>query len=98
MTLAALVATIWAAVTGFYGTRHWSPIDVCRASYRGHDLVLVQASVTGRRRVVALRFAGAGRGWTVVWADGRVNRKVAPSATALVLDEVTRLKAKCLAP
>jgi hypothetical protein len=29
VTLAALGATLWGAVTGFYGTRRWTPIDAC---------------------------------------------------------------------
>jgi hypothetical protein len=98
MTLAALVATIWAAVTGFYGTRQWAPIDVCKATYRGDSFALVQARIHGRRHIAALHFFSAKRGWVVMWADGKVNRKIGPSTAPLVTAEVTRLKAKCLAP
>jgi hypothetical protein len=98
MILAALVATIWAAVTGFYGTRHWAPIDVCKASYRQDRFALVQARIHGRRHIAALHFYSARRGWVVMWADGRVNPKIGISIRPLVLAEVTRLKAKCLAP
>jgi hypothetical protein len=96
--LLALVATIWAAVTGFYGTRNWKPIDVCKASYMGEDFALVQARIRGTRHVAALHFLNAKRGWVVMWADGRVNPKIGPYTGSLVQAEVTRLKAKCLAP
>jgi hypothetical protein len=96
MIVAALVATIWAAVTGFYGTRHWTPIDVCKAGYLGDRFALVQAKIDGRRHIAALH--SAKRGWVVMWADGRVNPKIGVSVRPLVLAEVTRLKAKCLAP
>jgi hypothetical protein len=96
--LLALVATIWAAVTGFYGTRHWTPIDVCKATYMGDDFALVQARIRGARHIAALHFLDAKRGWVVMWADGTVNPKIGPSTRPLVLAEVTRLKAKCLAP
>ena len=98
MTVLALVATIWAAVTGFYGTRNWTPIDVCKATYRGEDFALVQARVRGVRHIAALHFLNAKRGWVVMWADGRVNPRIGPYTRSLVQSEVTRLKAKCLAP
>ena len=98
MTLLALVVTIWGAVTGFYGTRHWTPIDVCKASYMGDRFALVQAGIRGRRHIAALHFLSARRGWVVMWADGRVNPKIGVSTRPLVLAEMTRLKAKCLAP
>jgi hypothetical protein len=98
MIVAALVATIWAAISGFYGTRHWTPIDVCQARYMSDRFALVQANILGRRHVAALHFYSARRGWVVMWADGRVNRKIGVSIRPLVLAEVTRLKAKCLAP
>ena len=98
MIAAALVATIWAAVTGFYGTRHWTPIDVCKATYMGDHFALVQARIRGRKHVAALHFFSPRRGWVVMWADGKVNRRIGPSTRPLVLAEVTRLKAKCLAP
>jgi hypothetical protein len=98
MTLIALAVTIWGAVTGFYGTRHWSPIDVCKATYRGDRFALVQARIGGRRHIAALHLYSAKRGWVVMWADGRVNPKIDPFTRPLVTSEVTRLKAKCLAP
>ena len=98
MITAALVATIWAAVTGFYGTRSWTPIDVCKADYRGDHFALVQARIRGHRRIAALHDYSARRGWVVMWADGKVNPKIGVSIRPLVLAELTRLKAKCLAP
>jgi len=98
VTVLALVATIWAAVTGFYGTRNWTPIDVCKATYMGDNFALVQAKIHGVRHVAALHFLNAKRGWVVMWADGRVNPKIGPYTSSLVQAEVTRLKAKCLAP
>jgi hypothetical protein len=98
MTVAALVATIWAAVTGFYGTRQWTPIDVCKATFLGDEFALVQARISGRRHIAALHLLSPKRGWVVMWADGKVNRRIGPSTRPLVLPEVTRLKAKCLAP
>ncbi|HWQ01941.1 MAG TPA: hypothetical protein VN449_07475 [Gaiellaceae bacterium] len=98
MTVLALAATIWAAVTGFYGTRNWAPIDVCKATYMGEDFALVQAKIRGARHIAALHFLNPKRGWVVMWADGRVNPKISPYTRSLVQAEVTRLKAKCLAP
>jgi hypothetical protein len=97
---AAVVAalSIWGAITGFYGTRHWQASQICRASYMGDDFALVQANVKGRRHVVALHLYSKRRGWVVMWADGKVNPRIGPSTAPLVLSEVTRLKAKCLAP
>ncbi len=91
-------ASIWGAVTGFYGTRDWRPIDVCGARYLGDRFALVQARIAGRRHIAALHLYNAKRGWVVMWADGHVNRRVGPSTSPLVLAEVTRLKAQCLAP
>jgi len=91
-------ATIWGAITGFYGTRHWRPIDVCQARYLGDRFAFVQARIAGRRHLAALHFFNARTGWVVMWADNHVNRKIGPSTRPLVLAEVTRLKAKCLAP
>src|SRR5439155_25795127 len=96
--VAALVATIWGAVSGFYGTRHWTPIDVCKASYLQDRFALVQATIHGRRHIAALHLYSAKRGWGAMWADGRVNPKIGVSIRPLVLAEVTRLKARCLAP
>ena len=98
--IAALVAglTIWGAVTGFYGTKSWQPVKVCQASYRGDRFALVDTRIAGRRHIAALHLLSAKRGWVVMWADGRVNRKINPRTAALVDAEVTRLKAKCLAP
>ena len=98
MTLAVLAATIWAAVTGFCGTRSWTPIDVCKADYRGDHFALVQARIRGARHIAALHFLNPRRGWVVMWADGKVNPKIGPHTRSLVLAEMTRLKAKCLAP
>lgn len=101
MTLVAMLAaavSIWGAVTGFYGTRHWKVLDVCQARYKGDRFALVQARIRGRRHYVALRLAGGRTGWVVMWADGKVNRKIRPSMRPLVLSQLTRLKATCLAP
>ena len=94
----AAALSIWGAITGFYGTKQWQPLKVCKAEYRGDRFAMVQATVKGRRRVAALHLFGAKRGWVVMWADGKVNPKIGPSTAPLVLAEVTRLKAKCLAP
>jgi hypothetical protein len=94
----ATMATIWGAVTGFYGTRHWQPLDVCQARFMGDRFALVQARIAGRRHLAALHLFSAKTGWVVMWADGHVNRKVGPATAPLVLAEVTRLKAQCLAP
>jgi hypothetical protein len=98
--IAALVAglSIWGAMTGFYGTRDWRPVKVCHASYLGDRFALVDARIAGRRHIAALHLLNAKRGWVVMWADGKVNRKINPRTAALVEAEVTRLKAKCLAP
>ena len=98
MRLLATAATIWGAVTGFYGTRHWTVIDVCPARYAGDRFALVQARIRGARHIAALHFLNAKVGWVVMWADGRVNPKIGPATRPLILAEVTRLKAKCLAP
>jgi hypothetical protein len=94
----AAAATIWGAVTGFFGTRHWQPLDVCQARYTGDRFALVQIRLHGHRHLAALHLYSAKTGWVVMWADGRVNRKIVPSIRPLVLGEVTRLKAQCLAP
>ena len=98
MILLATMATIWGAVTGFYGTRHWQPLDVCQERYRGDRFALVQSRIRGAKHLAALRLFSAKTGWVVMWADGRVNSKIGPATQPLVLAEVTRLKAKCLAP
>ena len=94
----ALAATIWGAVTGFYGTRQWQPVDVCKATYIGDRFAMVKATVSGKPHVAALHYLDRRTGWVVMWADGTVNRRIGPSTRPLVLAEVTRLKAKCLAP
>ena len=94
----ATALSIWGAVTGFYGTRQWAPLDVCQARYMGDRFALVQASIHGRRHIAALHLFSKKTGWVVMWADGRVNPKIGLSTRPLVLAEVTRLKAKCLAP
>jgi hypothetical protein len=94
----ATPASIWGAVTGFYGTKRWTALDVCQAKYMGDRFALVQARIAGRRHIAVLHLYNARRGWVVMWADGRVNAKIGPSTRPLVLAEVTRLKAKCLAP
>ncbi len=98
MTALAAVAKIWAAVTGFFGTRQWQSLDVCQAKYMGDRFAFVQMRLHGRRHLAALHLYSARRGWVVMWADGRVNRRIGVSIEPLVLAEVTRLKAKCLAP
>jgi hypothetical protein len=98
VTALAAMATIWGAITGFYGTRHWQVIDVCHARYMGDRFALVQARIAGRRRIAALHLYNARTGWVVMWADGKVNRKIGPATRPLVLAELTRLKAQCLAP
>jgi hypothetical protein len=98
VTLLVAAATIWGAVTGFYGTRHWQPLDVCEARYLGDRFALVQAKIAGRRHIAALHLYNARTGWVVMWSDGHVNHKIGSSTRPLVLGEVTRLKAKCLAP
>ena len=98
MTLVALAAGLWGAVTGFYGTRDWTPIDVCKATYGSDRFAVVQARIRGRRHIAGLHFYGAKRGWVVMWADGRVNPRIGVSVRPLVLAEMTRLTAKCLAP
>ena len=90
--------SIWGAVTGFYGTREWTPVKICQARYMGDRFALVDTRIHGRRHIAALHFLNAKRGWVVMWADGKVNRKIDPSTAPLVTAEVTRLKAKCLAP
>jgi hypothetical protein len=99
VTTAAVAAlSIWGAITGFYGTRNWQPLDVCPARYMGDRFALVQTRVHGRRHVAALHLYSTRRGWVVMWADGKVNPKIDPYTRSLVEAEVTRLKAKCLAP
>ncbi len=89
--------TIWKAVTGFYGTRAVTFADICRARLSGH-LVLVQVRIAGRRHIAALQLLNARVGWVVTWSDGKVNPRIGPSTRPVVLAEVTRLKAQCLAP
>jgi hypothetical protein len=98
MIVLATAATIWGAVTGFYGTRHWEPIQVCQSRYMGDRFALVQARIAGRRHIAALHLDNARTGWVVMWADGRVNPRIVDSIRPLVRAEVTRLKAQCLAP
>jgi hypothetical protein len=95
---AARPATIWRAVTGFYGTRQLVVTDICEARYANQRFAFVQVRLGGRRHLAALQLLRAGRGWMVMWADGRVNRRIGSATLPLVLAEVTRLKAKCLAP
>lgn len=91
-------ATIWKAVTGFYGTRQVTFLDICQARYLSDRFALAQVRSAGRPHVAALHLLNAKVGWVVMWSDGKVNPKIRPSTRALVLGEVTRLKAKCLAP
>jgi hypothetical protein len=90
--------TIWKAVTGFYGTRAVMFADICQARYFSERFALVQVWIAGRRHIAALHLLNARTGWVVMWSDGKVNRKIGPSTQPVVLAEVTRLKAKCLAP
>jgi len=76
----ATPATIWGAVTGFYGTKRWTAIDVCQASYMSDRFALVHARIAGRRHIAALHFFNARRGWIVMWADGKINRKIGPAS------------------
>ena len=95
----ASAASIWGAVTGFYGTRHWTAISaVCQSRYMGDRFAFVQAGIQGRKHFVALHLYSRKRGWVVMWADGKVNPRIGVSIRPLVRAEVTRLKAKCLAP
>ena len=94
----AAALSIWGAITGFYGTKHWQPQKVCKAAYMGDQFAIVKLSLRGRPHIAALHLFSAKRGWVVMWADGRVNRRINPRTAALVEAEVTRLKAKCLAP
>jgi hypothetical protein len=98
MRLIAVGATIWGAVTGFYGTKHVAFAQICQARHMSDRSALVQVRIAGRRHITALHLLNARRGWVVMWADGRVNPRIGPSTRPLVLAEVTRLKAKCLAP
>ena len=90
--------TIWKAVTGFYGTRAVTFADICRARHLSDRLALVQVRIAGRRHIAALQLLNARVGWVVTWSDGKVNPRIAPANRSLVLTEVTRLKAQCLAP
>jgi len=94
----AAALSIWGAVTGFYGTKHWQPVKVCQATYRSDRFAMAQLTIAGRRHIAALHLLNAKRGWVVMWSDGRVNPRIGPSTAPLVLAEVTRLKAQCLAP
>ncbi|HKP17052.1 MAG TPA: hypothetical protein VJT84_01150 [Gaiellaceae bacterium] len=98
LAMGATPTTIWGAVTGFYGTKRWSVIDVCQSADRGDRFALVQARIGGTKHVAALHLLSKRRGWVVMWADGRANPRIDPYTRALVDTEVTRLKAKCLAP
>jgi hypothetical protein len=90
--------TIWKAVTGFYGTRAVTFADICQARQRPDRFALAQVRIAGRRHIAALQFLNARTGWVVVWSDGKVNPRIRPATRPLVLAEVTRLKAQCLAP
>ena len=94
----AVALSIWGAVTGFYGTRHWQPVHVCQSRYMGDRFALVQARIHGREHIAALHLLAGRRGWVVMWADGKANPRIGPATRPLVLAEVTRLKAQCLAP
>ena len=90
--------TIWKAVTGFYGTRAVTFADICQARHLSDRFALVQVRIAGRRHIAALQLLNARAGWVVTWSDGKVNPRIGPSNRRLVLAEVTRLKAQCLAP
>jgi hypothetical protein len=101
LTLAVTVMmpqTIWKAVTGFYGTRQVAFQRICEARYMGDRIAFVQVRIRGRRHDAALHLFSRETGWVVMWSDGRVNPKIGSSTRPLVAAEVTRLKAKCLAP
>lgn len=98
LAVAASPATIWKAVTGFYGTRTVTFADICETRYTTDRFALVQMRIAGRRHIAALQLLNAKTGWVVMWSDGKVNPRNRPSTRSVVLAEVTRLKAKCLAP
>ena len=73
-------------------------MKICQATYMGDRFAHGRGADPGRRHIAALHLLNAKRGWVVMWADGKVNRKIGPSTAPLVRAEVTRLKAQCLAP
>jgi hypothetical protein len=95
---AVAAATIWGAITGFLGTRAWQPGHVCFDRYQSDRFALVQFTRRGHPHVAALHLYSKRAGWVVMWLDGTVNPKIDLGTRGLVLGEVTRLKAKCLAP
>jgi hypothetical protein len=90
--------TIWKAVTGFYGTRAVTFAEICQERHRPDRFALAQVRIAGRRHIAALQFVNARTGWVVMWSDGKINPRLGPATRPLVLAEVTRLKAQCLAP
>ena len=98
MTAALAAATIWGAITGFLGTRAWQPQHVCYDRNYGDRFALVRFTRRGRPHVAALHLYSKKTGWVVMWLDGRVNPKIDLGNRGFVLGEVTRLKARCLAP
>ena len=98
MRALAAALSIWGAITGFYGTKHWQPMKVCQSTYAGDRFAMVELTIRGRRHIAALHLLSAKWGWVVMWSDGKVSPKISPSTAPLVVAEVTRLKARCLAP
>ncbi len=91
-------ASIWRALSGVYAPKRVSVIDDCRAQYMGDRFALIKARAGGRLHLVALHLLDRETGWVAMWWDGKVNPRIGPSTRPLVLAEVTRLKAQCLAP
>ena len=91
-------ASIWRALSSVYAPKPVTVIEDCRAQYRGDRFALIRARVAGRLHLVALHLLNRSTGWVAMWWDGKINRRIGPSNRPLVLAEVTRLKAKCLAP
>jgi hypothetical protein len=86
-----------AAITKTYAPKRAVIGAVCRHEYRGNGYALVKVRVAGKSGLVALQFIN-GQGWFVMWYDGKYGKGVPVSLRASVRAEVTRLKAKCLAP
>lgn len=85
------------AVNGVYEPKAAKIVKVCRHDTMGDLYAMVTVTVAGKRGLVALQFIN-GQGWFAMWADGKVRKAVPASQRKPVLDEVVRLKAKCLAP
>jgi hypothetical protein len=91
------LVTLKAAVTKAYSPKHVVLGTVCKHDYQGNGYALVKVRVAGKSGLVALQFIN-GQGWFVMWYDAKFGKGVPVSQRANVRAEVTRLKAKCLAP